>query len=138
MSWRSLLGRYGTRAATLTALALVSCVVAAAAWILVDSRAVARRQAEQSASNLVLGLERDISRNIGIYDLSLRSAAAAFTFPELGSLRPEVRQAVLFDGATAAPYFGLLALLNPAGEVVYEFDVCAPDPKQSWRRRLVR
>lgn len=38
-----------------------------------DARKAAFHQAEQAAANLTLSLEREIARNIEIYDLSLES-----------------------------------------------------------------
>lgn len=112
--------------AAASVVALTLGVVAMSAWMLLDARQAAFRQAEQAAGNLVLSLEREISRNVEIYDLSLKSAAASFAIPGLAEFNPEVRQAVLFDGATAAPYFGRIALVDATGEVVYESNSAHP------------
>ena len=103
-------------AAAVTATALL---VSLFTWMVIDLRRIALREAEHSASNLVLSLERDIARNIELYDLSLRNTAAISGLTGLADLSPEIRQAALFDSLNAADDFGSTAVVNPTGTVVY-------------------
>lgn len=122
----SMIQRHQAKAASASVAALMLGVIAMAAWMLLDARQAAFRQAEQAAGNLVLSLERDISRNIELYDLSLRSAADSFALPGLAEFNPAIRQAVLFDSSTAAPYFGSIALVDAAGQIVYASNSARP------------
>ena len=114
-----------TRARRLRLLAAIAigsalALIGLTGWMLYDARQAAHREAEQAAGNLALSLERDIARNIEIYDLSLKNAASALNVPGLLELAPEVRQAALFDNAVTAAEFGGIAITNPAGDITYE------------------
>lgn len=47
-------------------------------------------QAERASANLVLVLERDIARNIALYDLSLQGVIKAFEQPEINQVSPAI------------------------------------------------
>ena len=83
----------------------------AAALMLYDGKTEARRHAEQVASNLVLSIERDILRNIELYDLSLRSTQSALGLEGLATLDPRTRHAALFDSLPAAADFGPIVVV---------------------------
>ena len=74
-----------------------------AASMLLDLRYAALRNAQQSSVNLALTLEQDLTRSLGVYDLSLQAAAKSFILPGLAEMKPETRQDLLFDGAARAP-----------------------------------
>ena len=130
----AMMGRLGTASARMRVLvqtcraqttipavvALALCLASLTGWMLLDARKAAFRQAEQAAANLTLSLERDIARNIEIYDLSLKAAAANLGIPGLADASPEVRQAVLFDGASEARYFGRIAIADASGEDIFD------------------
>ena len=105
---------------------VTAILVSLFAWMVFDLRRIALREAEQSASNLVLSLERDIARNIELYDLSLRNTAAIATVKGLAELTPEFRQAALFDSLNAADDFGSTAVVDPAGAITYRSGSEAP------------
>ena len=92
----------------------------AAALMLYDGKTEARRHAEQVASNLVLSIERDILRNIELYDLSLRSTQSALGLEGLATLDPRTRHAALFDSLPAAADFGPIVVVNASGQSVDE------------------
>jgi diguanylate cyclase (GGDEF)-like protein len=73
---------------------------------------------EQSSRNLTVALARDITRNIALYDLSLKATLEALSMPEVLRAPPPLRQLALFGGATGAEHLGSLLVLNAAGEVV--------------------
>lgn len=126
MQFRVLMRRHRAQAALAAVAILMLGVVSLTGWTLLDARKAVLRQAEQAAANLVLSLERDIARNIEIYDLSLKAAAASFFLPGLKTLDPEIRQAVLFDGALQARYFGKIAIVDAAGENVFASNSARP------------
>ena len=82
---------------TLLGLAVALGTLALGAAMLLDARRDAWHQAEQAAGNLVLALERDITRTISVYDLSLRGAAEAMQQPGIDSVSPEIRHTAVFD-----------------------------------------
>jgi len=94
--------------------------------VLLDARRDAWRQAEQASSNLVLALERDITRTFASYDLSLQGAADAMGMPGIGEISPELRHAAVFDRAATAEYLGSLLVLDAAGDIVADSTAIAP------------
>lgn len=94
--------------------------------VLLDSRQDAWRQAEQSSSNLALALERDISRTIAVYDLSLQGAADAMRLPDLDQTSPELRHTAIFDRAATADYLGSLLVLDATGSIVADSTAIVP------------
>jgi diguanylate cyclase (GGDEF)-like protein len=73
---------------------------------LYDGRADALRHAHETSENLVSLISSDLARNVEIYDLSLQSMVDNAQDPATWRLSPALRQAVLFDRATAAAYLG--------------------------------
>ncbi|HEY0204878.1 MAG TPA: sensor domain-containing diguanylate cyclase, partial [Acetobacteraceae bacterium] len=94
--------------------------------VLLDARHDAWRQAEQASSNLVLALERDITRTVATYDLSLQGTADAMHLPGIGTISPELRHSALFDRAATAEYLGSLLVLDSAGEIVADSTAVTP------------
>lgn len=103
---------------TLLGLGVALGMLALGAAMLLDARRDAWRQAEQAAGNLVLALERDITRTIAVYDLSLQGAAEALQQPGIDSVSPEIRHAAVFDRAATADYLGSLLVLDSKGGIV--------------------
>lgn len=101
-------------------------MVAVGALLLFDSRQDTWAQAERSSINLVQTLERDISRNIAVYDLSLIGAIDALEQPGIRDLPPGLRQAAIFDRAASAEYLGSLLVLDRAGNIVYDSTSIVP------------
>ena len=94
--------------------------------VLLDSRQDAWRQAEQASNNLALALERDISRTIAVYDLSLQGAADAMRLPDLDQTSPELRHTAIFDRAATADYLGSLLVLDATGSIVADSTAIVP------------
>lgn len=94
--------------------------------VLLDARRDTWHQAEQASSNLVLALERDITRTVATYDLSLQGAADAMGMPGIQEISPELRHAALFDRAATAEYLGSLLVLDAAGDIVADSTAITP------------
>ena len=94
--------------------------------VLLDARKDAWLQAERASTNLVLALERDIARNIAVYDLSLRGAVEALRQPGIDLVSPEIRQAAVFDRAAAAEYLGSLLVLDADGNIAADSTSLVP------------
>ena len=114
----------------LTALGMTVAVgmVALGAMVLLDARRDAWRQSEQAADNLAIALERDIARNIQVYDLSLQGATEALHLPGIDDVSPDLRQAAIFDRAANAEYLGSLLVLDAKGTVMADSTAVQPHP----------
>src|SRR3954447_19737339 len=79
------------------------CFVAICVSALLDARADAERQAEETASNIASIVERDITRNIELFDHALQTAIDGLRLPGIWELSPQIRNMVLFDRASGIP-----------------------------------
>ncbi|SOZ17521.1 hypothetical protein CBM2598_U10087 [Cupriavidus taiwanensis] len=70
--------------------------------------------------NLSLILQRDIERNIEVYELSMQAVIDGVSGPAILRLPPEIRQRVLFDRSTNAQDMGSLLVTNSGGDVVVD------------------
>ena len=93
-------------------------VLGLTAWVTWDTRQDALDHAFLSSSNLVSTLERDIDRNIQLYDLSLQAANEGMKVPGIWDFPRDVRNLILFDLAASAPNLGIMLVLNEQGDVV--------------------
>jgi hypothetical protein len=75
---------------------------------------------EQTSKNLLQVLERDIARNIAMYDLSLRAVVDNLRPPGLDQLSPELRQLILFDRAATAQDMGVMLVLDKNGDNIID------------------
>ncbi|MGH1569389.1 sensor domain-containing diguanylate cyclase [Methylobacterium sp. P31] len=95
-------------------------MLAATGLMLSNLRQDAWDKAEQTSKNLVQVLERDIARNIEMYDLSLRGIVDNLKAPGLAQVSPELRQLVLFDRAATARDMGVMVVTDENGDSVIE------------------
>ena len=101
-------------------------MLAASGLMLADLRQDAWDKAEQTSRNLVQVLERDIARNIEMYDLSIQAAADNLKIPGLPELTPELRQLILFDRAATARDMGVMIVIDEHGDIVADIDAVPP------------
>src|SRR5437667_3012204 len=88
---------------TLAPFAIVAIAFSAiCCYVLLEARRNSWEQARQTANNLVCLILHDKSRNIELYGLSLQAVVDNLTLPEISSVRPEVRDVILFDRAATA------------------------------------
>ncbi|WP_322047368.1 diguanylate cyclase [Paraburkholderia sp. J67] len=85
---------------------------------LVTSRVDAFNHAVQNSRNLTLVLERDIQRNIDLYDLSLRAVAEGAADTRVMSLPVNERNLILFDRAATARYLGSISVRDRDGRLL--------------------
>ena len=98
------------------------------ASLLIEARRDAYDHAVENARNLMLLIERDISRNIELYDLSLQNVVDGLADPELMTLPPRQRHRLLFDRAATGAYLGAIFVMDPHGNIV--IDSAASPPRQ--------
>ncbi|MCJ2065728.1 sensor domain-containing diguanylate cyclase [Methylobacterium sp. J-088] len=103
-------------------------MLAASGLMLADLRKDAWDKAEQTSKNLVQVLERDIARNVEMYDLSIQAAVDNLRAPGLPGLTPELRQLILFDRAATARDMGVMIVIDERGDIVA--DIAAVPPRK--------
>jgi hypothetical protein len=81
--------------------------------VMLDMRRGEQELARQSLENLASGIEADISRNIELYDLSLRAVVSNMVMAEIKQLSKPLRHLVLFDHAATASHFGATGVRCP-------------------------
>ncbi|GJD78576.1 sensor domain-containing diguanylate cyclase [Methylobacterium gregans] len=94
--------------------------------MLLDLRRDAYANAEQTSKNLLQVLERDIARNIELFDLSLRAVTENLKAPGLEKVSPSLRQLILFDRATTAQDMGVMFVLDERGDIVVDQGTVTP------------
>jgi len=114
-------------------LSLVTIIVAGFAVIcartLADMRHDAFAMALQADANLAATIDADVTRNIELYDLSLRAVASYIVLPEVERLDRPLRQLVLFDHAATAKHFGAIQVLDANGNVYVDSSSLEPLPE---------
>ncbi|KUY91285.1 diguanylate cyclase [Burkholderia territorii] len=96
--------------------------------LLIEARHDAYDHAVENARNLMLLIERDISRNIELYDLSLQNVVDGLADPELMALPPHQRHRLLFDRAASGAYLGAIFVMDAQGNIV--IDSAESSPRQ--------
>ncbi|KWV53332.1 diguanylate cyclase [Bradyrhizobium macuxiense] len=132
-------GRDGRRRPRLSAKLLIASSVATVigfsaicASVMLDMRRGEEELARQTLENLASGIDADISRNIELYDLSLRAVASNLETPETSNVSKEVRHLILFDHAASAKHFGAIQVFNADGNLT--IDAASLDPQPENRR----
>ncbi|MBV8924765.1 MAG: diguanylate cyclase [Bradyrhizobium sp.] len=85
--------------------------------------------ARQSLENLASGIDADISRNIEVYDLSLRAVASNIVIPEIKDVSKAIRHLILFDHSTTAKHFGAIEVYDAEGRLTVDASTLDPVPK---------
>lgn len=88
------------------------------ASLLARERNDAMLSASRAANNTIKLIEADIQRSVELYDASLSGMISAWNSADLPLLSYPLRQRLLFDRASAAPYKGDVALLDAQGNVL--------------------
>jgi len=84
---------------------------------LYQMRKDALARAVDAAENLALILERDIERNIELYELSMQSVVKGIGEPEVMALPTQIRQRMLFDNSLRAQDLGSILAMDANGDV---------------------
>src|ERR1700746_311181 len=87
------------------------------ASVMLDMRRSEEQLARQVVENLAAGIEADISRNIELYDLSLRAVASNMVMPELKNISKPILHLILFDHAATARHFGAIQVFDAKGQL---------------------
>ncbi|MGF6775344.1 diguanylate cyclase [Paraburkholderia sp. GAS334] len=90
------------------------------AVLLYEGRQDALAHATESSRNTLLVIERDIARNVELYDLSLQAVVDNVRQPDVMSLPDQLRNELLFDRAATAKDLGSMLVLDRAGNVIID------------------
>ena len=90
------------------------------ASVMLDMRRGEEELARQTLENLASGIDADISRNIELYDLSLRAVASNLVMPEIKGVSKEIRHLILFDHAATAKHFGAIQVFDAQGKLTID------------------
>jgi diguanylate cyclase (GGDEF)-like protein len=113
-------------------LLIVSSVVtvlgfsAICASVMLDMRRGEEQLARETLENLASSIDADISRNIELYDLSLRDVATDMLLPEIQDVSKQIRHLILFDHAATAKHFGAIQVFNTQGELTIDSTTLDP------------
>ncbi len=97
-----------------------------AAGVMLLARRDATRDADRDAMNIARAAGQDIARTLGLYDLALRTVARQVQQPAVRALPPDLRQALLFDGAARDADFGFINVLDAHGDVIADSTSATP------------
>ena len=100
-----------------------SAICGSALW---SMRQGDERLAHQTLGNLAASIDADLSRNIELYDLSLRIVAINVPKPEVARASKPLRQLILFDHAATARHFGAIQVMDVNGNVTIDSASLAP------------
>jgi diguanylate cyclase (GGDEF)-like protein len=116
-------------------LLIISSVVTAIGFsaicvnVMLDMRRGEEALARQTLENLATTIEADVSRNIEIYDLSLRAVAGNMVLPEINTVSKSIRQLILFDHAATAKHFGAIQVFDADGKLAIDASTLDPVPE---------
>ncbi|WP_084534307.1 sensor domain-containing diguanylate cyclase [Paraburkholderia dilworthii] len=110
----------GPRAIFYGGFAIALVMVSLCALSLYQSRQDAMDRARETSRNVALIAERDIERNFELYSLSLQTVVAGLGNPKVMALPPDLRNQLLFDGATAAKNLGSMLVFDASGNIIID------------------
>ena len=96
------------------------------ASVMLDMRRGEEELARQTLENLASGIDADISRNVELYDLSLRAVASNMVMPELKDVSKPIRHLILFDHAATAKHFGAIQVFDADGRLTIDASTLDP------------
>ncbi|AZQ51403.1 sensor domain-containing diguanylate cyclase [Burkholderia cenocepacia] len=106
---------------------VIACALMALCVLqLLQSRDDAMERARETSRNLGLVAERDIERNLELYDLSLQAVIDGLQRRDVMDASPGLRRAVLFDHAMTAQFLGSMLVMDAGGNIVLDSGYDAP------------
>jgi diguanylate cyclase (GGDEF)-like protein len=99
------------------------------ASVMLNMRRGEEQLARQMLENLAASIEADISRNIELYDLSLRAVANNMLMPELKDVSKPILHLILFDHAATAKHFGAIQVFDSKGQLTIDASSLDPRPE---------
>ncbi len=97
--------------------------------VMLDMRRGEEELARQTLENLASGIDADISRNIELYDLSLRAVTSNLVMPSVRGVSKEIQHLILFDHAATARHFGVIQVFDAQGRLTHDAASLDPPPE---------
>ena len=113
----------------LCSLIIVAGFATICADVVMDLRRGEEALVRRTLENLASGIDADISRNIELYDLSLRAVASSMVMPEIKNVSKPIRQLILFDRAANAKHFGAIQVFDANGKLTIDASSLDPRPE---------
>ena len=101
-------------------------MLAVSGMMLHDLRQDVWDKAQQTSKNLLQVLERDIARNVELFDLSIQAAVDNLRAPGVEEVSPALRQLILFDRAATARDMGVMIVIDDHGDIIADLDAVPP------------
>ena len=108
-------------------LCLVAGLFLLGAYLCIDLRDGAWRNAERNAENVLALIEEGVGREVRAYDRSLRAAAMLATRTDIAALDPELRRLAIFNATAPSSGLGHAAITDAHGQVLFTSD---PDQRR--------
>src|SRR5437868_612826 len=121
--------RYSAKRLIVSSIVTVLCFSAIFVNVMLDMRRGEEELARQTLENLASGIDADMSRNIELYDLSLRAVASNMVLPEIESVSKPIRHLILFDHAATAKHFGAIQVFDAKGRLTVDASTLDPLPE---------
>lgn len=121
--------RLSVRLLIVSSVATVIGFTTLCASIMLEMRRGEEQLARQTLENLASGIDADISRNIELFDLSLRAVASNLVMPEIRNVSREIRHLILFDHAATARHFGAIQVFDEHGRLSIDASSLDPAPE---------
>jgi len=94
--------------------------------IMLDGRKSSEELARQTMENLAATIDSDISRNVEVYDLTLRGVVNNLALPEVASVSKTIQHLILFDHAITAKHFGAIQVFDAEGNLTLDAATLTP------------
>lgn len=121
--------RLSAKTLIISAICAVIGFSAICASVMLDLRHGEEVVAHQSLENLATSIDADISRNIELYDLSLRAVAGNMLLPEIDEVSKPIRHLILFDHAATAKHLGAIQVYDATGHLKVDSATLDPQPE---------
>src|SRR6202165_2721488 len=94
--------------------------------VMLDMRHGEEELARQRGNTVQPGIDADISRNVELYDLSLRAVVNTMLMPEIKDVSKPIRHLILFDHAATAKHFGAIQVFDAEGRLTIDASTLDP------------
>jgi diguanylate cyclase (GGDEF)-like protein len=121
--------RLSAKLLIISSVATVLGFSAICASVMLDMRHGEEELARQTLENLASSIDADISRNIEVYDLSLRAVVSNMVMPEIKDLSKPMLHLILFDHAATARHFGAIQVFDAEGRLTVDASTLDPVPE---------
>ena len=121
--------RLSTKLLIASSVATVIGFSAICANVMLDMRRGEEELARQTLENLAAGIDADISRNIELYDLSLRAVASSLVMSEIKNVSKPILHLILFDHAATAKHFSAIQVFDASGQLTIDASSFDPRPE---------